>query len=138
MVPFSNWYADYNQQRVTQAEFQSQYTLTKISPNGYIDGSTYTGAGTSAMIGTCPAQSAYNANPPTTIYMDFDGAAGSKHTLCLQQQSGPISLNPGQLAIVYFKVPNGLLSPLDAGSSTDIHLYAGSVGVINDVWIGTS
>jgi hypothetical protein len=48
--------------------------------------------------------------------------------LCLSQQSGPISLAPGAKVIVYFKIPQNLLTSVDAGSASSVATYAGNVG----------
>ena len=54
--------------------------------------------------------------------------SASNPTLCLAQQSGPVSLAPGAKAIIYFKVPQNILTTVDAGSTSSVALYAGSVG----------
>jgi hypothetical protein len=66
--------------------------------------------------------------------MDFDGA-GSKKTLCLVQASGPTSLNPGERMIVYFKVPAGVISSVDAGASTSVSIFAGQTGAPTSVTV---
>lgn len=55
--------------------------------------------------------------------------------LCFAQASGPISLKPGDRAIVYFEVPIGVLSTVDAGSNSNVAIYSGSVGSPQSVTI---
>jgi hypothetical protein len=112
-IPFGNWYFDQDQTRVTVANFQSQFV--------------HEGTGG---VGTLMNDSAVNdgcTNPATTLEIDFDGAAGEP-TLCLSQGSGPVGLNPGDRAIIYFQMPAGTLTTLDAGASTTLNIFAGEAG----------
>ena len=113
-VPYTNWYVDSNQTTVTSTIFQSQYVYTTTTSAGDLTDST-TWTGTSA------------CNVGTVKKIDFDGA-GTKAGLCLVQASGPTSLTPGQSMIVYFRVPDAIISPVDAGSSTSISIFAGKTG----------
>jgi|SRR6185312_788104 len=121
-VPFANWYADTNASQVTTANFQSALTYTSMivtsnSPNGALkngtnfDGTWATPAGCSLGAGNLILK-----------------LSASNPTLCLTQQSGPVSLAPGAKAIIYFKVPQNVLTTVDAGSTSSVALYAGSVG----------
>jgi len=65
--------------------------------------------------------------PGAGVYMNIQLASGNP-VLCLQQQSGPLSLSPGEKGIIYFKVPQNLLTGVDAGSSGSVAIYAGQVG----------
>jgi hypothetical protein len=129
-VPFTNWYADTDPTR-TNANFQANLNITKEDNNGNPKGSAATG---------------WNPNPATGLGACTQSAAGTNPTICivvqevppsqvpavtpvtLSQQSGPISLQPGAKAIIYFKMPNGLLTPVDSGSSVTLNLFAGNVG----------
>jgi hypothetical protein len=62
-----------------------------------------------------------------TIHMDFDGA-GALATVCLQQAIGPVGLNPGERGIIYFQVPTGKITTLDAGATTTLKIFAGKAG----------
>ena len=121
-IPFANWYADTNTVRVTTGNYQSSlnYTSMIVSPassNGALKNGTAVGTGTPA---GCTAGAG-------TLIMQL-GSASQNPTLCLTQQSGPISLAPGAKAIVYFKVPQNLLTSVDAGSASSVAIYAGKVG----------
>lgn len=120
-IPFSNWYVDTSTTRVTNSNFQSQFNFTKNDSNGLLKGYIVTG--------NCAGVSG------TVIGIDEDGA-GANPTLCLQQQSGPVSLNPGAKIIVYFKVPNGILSPVDSGATTGVNIFAGKTGAPTSVTVG--
>ena len=120
-VPFANWYADTNASQVTTANFQSALTYTSMitSPNssngalknGTTIDATWTASGCTQGVGN--------------LIMKL---SASNPTLCLAQQSGPVSLAPGAKAIIYFKVPQNVLTTVDAGSTSSVALYAGSVG----------
>ena len=120
-VPFANWYADTNASRVTTANFQSALIYTSMivpsnSPNGALNNGT----------GVDPTWTASGCAQGTgNLIMKL---SASNPTLCLTQQSGPVSLAPGAKAIIYFKVPQNVLTTVDAGSTSSVALYAGSVG----------
>ena len=128
-IPFANWYYDSNSARVTAANFQSQLNYT---------GTAKTGSGLPAgmmqsygAIQSCPAASA------TSFYINEFGSSASptNPTLCFTQATGPISLKPGDKAIVYYQVPSGILSTVDAGSQSSVAIYAGSVGAPQSVTV---
>jgi hypothetical protein len=116
-IPFGNWYFDQDQTRVTVGNFQSQFVHegtggvgTLMNDSADID-----------ILVTC-------ANPLTTLEIDFDGGDTDEPTLCLSQGSGPVGLNPGDRAIIYFQMPAGTLTTLDAGASTTLNIFAGEAG----------
>ncbi|MGI0017699.1 MAG: hypothetical protein ACREA1_03200 [Nitrosotalea sp.] len=123
-VPYANWYYDSNPTRVTVANFQSQLNYTQTtSPNGIMK--TYVGAGSSAnCVGT---NAAFAIN-------EF-GSSATNTSMCFVPASGPISLKPGDKAIVYFQVPPGILSTVDAGSQSSVAIYAGNVGAPQSVTV---
>jgi hypothetical protein len=94
---------------------------------GNVIGTVGTGGGITAGSSVC-AQSLRNSSPYTTFQIDEDGWIGTNIALCLIQQTGPISLNPGASTIVYFKVPNGVFTGLDSGAVTTVSIFAGKVG----------
>jgi len=115
-IPFGSWYFDVDQTRVTVGNFQSQFVH---------EGSA--GAGT-LMNDSASVDAVACANPATTLSIDFDGGDTGEPTLCLSQGSGPIGLNPGDRTIIYFQMPIGTLSTLDAGASTTLKIFAGQAG----------
>ncbi|MDR3783258.1 MAG: hypothetical protein P4K92_08180 [Candidatus Nitrosotalea sp.] len=122
-VPYANWYFDSNPVRVTAANFQSQLNYTGTStPNGIMR--TYVGAGNP--LSSCPTGTNFAIN-------EFGNAVNP--TMCFAQASGPISLKPGGTAVVYFQVPSGILSTVDAGSQSSVAIYAGNVGAPQSVTV---
>ncbi|VVC05390.1 Uncharacterised protein [uncultured archaeon] len=120
-VPFQNWYANSTVNGISSAQFQAALIYTSMigTTNGVLNNGTQFGGVTWTMT-TCP-------NTPGNNNMVIQLASGQP-TICLSQQSGPISLAPGQKAIVYFKVPQNLLTSVDAGSASSVAVYAGKVG----------
>ena len=121
-VPFANWYFDSDQSRVTVSAYQSNYNHTGTA-----------GAGTlmndSVDVGVTPTNPCNTALFPdnTTLEIDLDGT-GTMDTLCLAQATGPVGLKPGERSIIYFQIPTGAISTLDAGASTTLNIFAGEAG----------
>jgi len=129
-IPFTSWFADVNQTRVNSgSNFQAQFNLTKTDMNGFpigsaANGGVVTGGGTPCVTF---ARNTLPAAPNLSFQIEEDGA-GSSLPLCLTQQTGPISLNPGAAAIIYWQVPNGVFTSLDSGAVTTVSIFAGKVG----------
>jgi len=122
-VPFTSWFVEKNQSAVTTENFQSQYIETDTNKGGNLKDSTaITGLSQCAAGGS-------------KLRLDFDGY-GPKPSLCLTQASGPTSLNPGEKLIVYFRVPNGVISSVDSGAATSVSLFAGKTGAPTSVTVG--
>ena len=121
-VPFSNWYYDSNAARVTSANFQSQLTYTGVGAQltGIMDNSN-----TTVLTAASPAGC---SGTGATFAINEFGNSSPNPTLCFLQASGPVSLKPGDKAIIYFQIPTGILSSVDAGSSSSVAMYAGKVG----------
>jgi hypothetical protein len=135
-VPYANWYVDSDPTRVGQ-NYQAQFNYTKNDVFGNIKGSVATGAGINNPQGTVPANcvnsgagvpAAQSANPPSMLEIQENPTSTGNSPLCLAQQTGPSTLNPGAKMIVYFKMPLNLLGPIDSGSSVTANIYAGNVG----------
>ena len=116
-MPYTNWYYDNNQTAVTISNFQQKLNYTGIIVGGSLDGmmKNYTGA--------APA-----CATPATICVNLIGTSATNQVLHLKQASGPISLGPGERAIVYFQVTKNLLGSIDASSTSSIAFYAHSTG----------
>ena len=124
-VPFTQWFVDKNQSAVTADNYQAQYVMTTMDfSRDLLTNSTTTTGG-------CP-----QTNVVPTFMIDFDGSAGSKPTLCLAQAQGPTSLNPGQQLIVYFRMPFGVLIPIDSGVTASVSIFAGKTGAPISVTVG--
>lgn len=116
-IAFSNWYADKSSTRVSTTNFQSAL----IDPGLVSAANPLIVNKTSGASNNCPSSG------PGPIVLNLVGT-GTAQVVCLTQQTGPISLQPGDKAIVYFKTPQNLLTSVDAGASASIALYAGQVG----------
>jgi len=115
-IPFGNWYFDADPLRVTVGNYQAQFVHEGTD-----------GAGT-LMNDSASVDAVACANPATTLSIDFDGGDTGEPTLCLSQGSGPIGLNPGDRTVIYFQMPTGTLTTLDAGASTTLNIFAGEAG----------
>ncbi len=104
-IPFSQWYAD-----------------TSVSSELYQQALNHTGWDGSATSGFI-----FNnvvCAPVTTLELDL----GATDDFCADAATGPISLTPGQSAIIYFKLTNGTLIVLDSGANISVNVYAGKAG----------
>jgi len=114
-VPFINFYVEKNQSAVTVENYQSQFIHTTNDRGGKMKDSTaYTG------LSQCPAGG-------NTVRIDLDGI-GTKPSLCLKRITGPVSLNPGERLIVYFRLPDGIVSSIDSGTAANVSIFAGKTG----------
>ncbi len=139
-VPYVNMYSDINQTQ-TSTNFQSQLISTGINSQGIMQSNAvFSNTG----IVSCPA---YNANPanPNQITISENGTADtptpavySRVQLCLQQQSGPVSLLPGNIAIIYFKNPTATYGTTDIGTTSTISILAGTAPVAQTIRLGNS
>ena len=121
-IPFSNWYANNTNTAITNNQYQAALVYTRlITPaNGILDNGTNYGT----FIGNAAGWTLASCTPLTTKMIILLGTS----PICLSQQSGPVSLSPGAKAIIYFKVPQNLLTSVDAGSTASVAVYAGKVG----------
>ncbi len=120
-IPFTSWYADTNQTRITSANFQSSY----------LHSGTYISGGQMADSGTAPACT----SGATNVIIDQDGTGG-EDGMCLEARTGPVSLASGDRVVVYFRVANGTLNTLDSGGSTSVNVFAGAAGAPQSITIG--
>ena len=133
-IPFANWYADSNQTEVNSgSNLQANFNYTKNDQNGNLIGIANTGGTVFPGLSYC-VNTGRGVTPFTTIVMDTDGA-GPNNPLCLKQASGPISLNPGQAAILYYKLPTRLVTPNDAGVTGTVSILAGNTPIAQTVRI---
>jgi len=127
-VPFTNWYADTNTTRASQ-NFQAQFNYTKNDGSGNLKGSVATGAGVIVDSGGGCVQSA------TMIVIQETPLSTNNEPACLKLQSGPVALSPGFSAIIYYKLPAGLLTPSDSGVAGTVGFLAGSAPIAQTVRI---
>lgn len=124
-VPFSSWYVDTDPSRVTVDNFQAQFISEGTDGSGDMKDS-------SVVTTSC--------SPAVALEIDLDGSGGTndKPTLCLAQQTGPVGLNPGDRMVIYFQVPDGTLSSLDAGAASSMNIFAGKTGAPSSVTIANT
>ena len=127
-VPYSSWY--YANTTNSLANIQDQFVYGSNDGTGLLKNyANPSGAGASA--DSCTGNTATPA-----FFIDVDGnAAGGKPKMCFIAASGPISLKPGDSAVIYFHLANGVLSTVDAGATSSVSLYAGKVGAPTTVTI---
>jgi hypothetical protein len=111
-IPFSQWYADTT---VTSTVFQQALNHTGwIGTAGLLNDETY--SSNSGCSGT------------TTINIDPDSSGVITECIQADAATGPISMNPGQSSIIYFKLTNGTITSLDSGTATTVSIFAGKAG----------
>jgi hypothetical protein len=135
-IPFSNWYVDTNSTAVTNTNFQAALNYTSLGNEvpATADGGMLNNTSENSKIGTVTNC----AVGPTNLILQLVNPPGAVNpTLCFNQATGPLSLQPGAKAIVYFKVPQNTLTSIDAGSSGTVAIYAGQVGAPETVTIAS-
>ncbi len=113
-MPFSQWYADAD---VTNDLIQQSVLFTSwLDVDGLITNSTG--------IGACAT-----ASQPELLQIEMlTGQSNDLGWFCAEKATGPIGLDPGKGAIIYFKLTNGTVTSLDAGVSTAVGVFAGKAG----------
>jgi len=115
-IPFGQWYADTD---LTASEFQQALNFT-----GWAGANPGTTGGAMYKAGECATA------PEDAFYLciDQDGWGSGTNVITGQAATGPISMEPGGSAVIYFKVNNGTITPLDSGVSTTVSVFAGKAG----------
>ncbi len=119
-VPFSQWYPD---NTVTSSIIQQPMNFTGWSgTKGLLNNDT-------AAESPCGTKMALvlqtGTTPPTDGYF------------CANAAAGPIGLDPGQAAIIYFRLNNGTVTSVDGGSTTSVSVFAGKTGAPQSIAIGS-
>ena len=120
-IPYTSWY--YANTTSSLSNIQDQFVYGTNDKSGFL----HDYLGTPVSINTCPAAT-------TAFKLDVDGT-GSKPMMCMVAGNGPVSLKPGDSAVVYFRLPAGVLNTVDAGASSSVSIYAGKVGAPTTVTI---
>ncbi len=114
-IPISNWYAD---STLTATEFQASTNHT-----GWVNSTPSTGGGPAMKkLGACAS------NHDEYLCIDLDSGGSGTAIINATAATGSISLNTGGTVVIYFKVNNGTITTLDAGSSTTVAVFAGITG----------
>jgi hypothetical protein len=101
-IPFAQWYADTS---VSSTLFQQ--ALNHTGWNGTAGFLERTGG--------------------TDGHIDID-VNGNADDIEAFAATGPISISPGQSAIIYYQLANGTITSLDSGVSTTVSIFAGKAG----------
>ncbi len=133
-IPFANWYYDSDPTRVTAANYQSQLIYATTGVNGLMM-SYLTAPQTAVPVLATPSGCAAVPTAKFGINESATTTTPSSPVLCFSEASGPISLKPGDKVIVYYQVPTGILSTVDAGSQSNVAIYAGSVGAPQSITV---
>jgi len=112
-IPISQWYSDTT---LTSTEFQASTNHT-----GWANADPGTDGPIMIKLGTCIGNGSY-------VCVDLDSGGSGTSIISANATTGSISLNTGGTVVIYFKVNNGTLTPLDAGSSTTVAVFAGITG----------
>ena len=106
-IPFGQWYPD-----------------TDVSSTVFQQALNHTGwTGTAGLITQSPGCASTE-----TIQIDPDTSGPITECILADAATGPVSLNPGQSAIIYYKLVNGTITSLDSGVPTTVSIFAGKAG----------
>jgi len=119
-VPFSQWYPD---SVVTTGIIQQPMKF----------------AGWNNTKGFMNNDTAANCNPATKMELVLEPTASTPADgwFCANSAAGPIGLDPGQAAIIYFKLNNGTVTSVDGGATTSVSVFAGKTGAPQSIAIGS-
>lgn len=117
-VPFSQWYPDTT---VTSDIIQQ--------PMNFTSWSNVAGGLTNDAAPTCG----------TTLEFVLQAGASpaSNGWFCANSAAGPIGLDPGQAAIIYFRLNNGTVGSVDGGAQTSVSVFAGKTGAPQSIAISS-
>jgi len=112
-IPFTQWYPD-----------------TDISSNLFQLALNHTGWADAGLL----AEDDPDNGCALALQSDLDGAGGET-VVCADAATGPVSLIPGQSAIIYFKLTNGTITSLDSGVNTSVNIFAGKAGAPQSITV---
>jgi len=119
-VPFSQWYPDNN---VTTGIIQQPMRFS----------------GWSGVAGALNNDAGATCAPATTMELVLESSAvpADDGYFCANSASGPLGLDPGDAAIIYFKLNNGTVTSVDGGATTSVSVFAGKTGAPQSIAIGS-
>jgi len=119
-VPFSQWYPDNN---VTTGIIQQPMKFS----------------GWNGTKGLMNNDTAANCSPSVAMEVELEPTATNAWDgwFCANSAAGPIGLDPGQAAIIYFKLNNGTVTSVDGGATTSVSVFAGKTGAPQSIAIGS-
>ncbi len=123
-VPFDQWYPDTS---VSTGMIQQPMNFTGWSnDNGFLNNDT-------------AAKAWCDTNDASQIALEIQKDASPVEVgyFCANPGAGPIGLDPGQAAIIYFRVNNGTVASVDGGAQTSVAVFAGKTGAPQSISIGS-
>jgi len=125
-VPFAQWFPDAS---VTSDIIQQPMNFTGWSnDNGKLKNDT-------AAKTYCDLQTTEGYT--MALEIQTGAATPSDGYFCSKPGAGPIGLDPGQAAIIYFRLNNGTVSSVDGGAQTSVSVFAGKTGAPQSIAIGS-
>ena len=120
-VPFSQWFPDTT---VTSAIIQQPMNFT-----GWSNVAGKLNNDTAAETSCTTSQMA--------LVLQAGAAVPADGYFCANPAAGPIGLDPGDAAIIYFRLNNGTVSSVDGGAQTSVSVFAGKTGAPQSIAIGS-
>jgi len=123
-IPFKQWYLDVS---VTTEIIQQPMNFTGWSGiNGFLNNDT-------------AAKTWCDANDASKMALELQSGASPVEDgyICANAGAGPLGLDPGQAAIIYFTLNNGTVTSVDGGAQTSISVFAGKTGAPQSIAIGS-
>ena len=71
------------------------------------------------------------------LVLESAASPASDGWFCANSGSGPLGLDPGQAAIIYFRLNNGTVTSVDGGATTSVSVFAGKTGAPKSIAIGS-
>ncbi len=119
-IPFTQWYPDTD---VSSSVFQQALNHSGWAGDTSINGQK-------GMLLQEPGCSGSEH-----VRQDVTGAGTEAGSVCADAASGPVSLSPGQSAIIYFKLNNDTITSLDSGAGISINIFAGKAGAPQSITV---
>jgi len=123
-IPFKQWYLDIS---VTPDIIQQPMNFTGWSGvDGFLNNDT-------------AAATWCDANDPGKMALEIQSGANPVEDgyFCANAGAGPLGLDPGQAAIIYFTLNNGTVTSVDGGAQTSVSVFAGKTGAPQSIAIGS-
>ena len=123
-IPFKQWYSDTS---VSTEIIQQPMNFTGWSNNdGFLNNDTI-------------AKTWCDTNDPGKMALVIQSSANPVEDgyFCANPGAGPIGLDPGQAAIIYFVLNNGTVTSVDGGAQTSVSVFAGKTGAPQSIAIGS-
>ncbi len=124
-VPFSQWFPDVT---VTTGIIQQPMNFTGWSnDDGKLSNDTLAATWCDANV----------AGSTMALEIQSGAATPEDGYFCAKPGAGPIGLDPGQAAIIYFRLNNGTITSVDGGATTSVSVFAGKTGAPQNIAVGS-